>query len=40
MRLTETDVKTKIGRWLKSAPTKLGKDDTEDESAESGENDY
>ncbi|XP_045026504.1 uncharacterized protein LOC116935065 isoform X2 [Daphnia magna] len=40
VRLTETDVKTKIGRWLKSAPTKLGKDDTEDESAESGENDY
>ncbi|XP_045032947.1 uncharacterized protein LOC123474649 [Daphnia magna] len=40
VRLTETDVKTKIGRWLKSAPKKLGKDDTEDELAESGENDY
>lgn len=38
VRLSEADIKSKISRWLKSAPGKLGKYDSEAESDDSGDN--
>nr|CAH0103900.1 unnamed protein product [Daphnia galeata] len=29
VRLSEEDIKSKMGRWFKSAPKKIGKDDVE-----------
>ena len=38
VRLSEEDIKSKMGRWFKSAPKKIGKDDVE--SSESSDSDW